>query len=77
MKLTCIFLFFVFLLSSLSYAQSNYKPGYVVDLKGDTLKGFIDYREWGSNPNAIDFKTTVTDKESKRFSPADINYFNI
>ncbi|HTD41167.1 MAG TPA: hypothetical protein VK671_11140 [Mucilaginibacter sp.] len=65
------------LLPVLSYAQSNYKPGYVVDLKGDTLKGFIDYREWGSNPDVIDFKTAVTDKESKRFSPSDINYFNI
>ncbi|MDB5026006.1 MAG: hypothetical protein JWP78_3761 [Mucilaginibacter sp.] len=39
----------VVLLPALSYAQSNYKPGYVITLKGDTLPGFIDYREWNSN----------------------------
>jgi hypothetical protein len=35
----------VILLPAFSYAQSNYKPGYVVNLKGDTLRGFIDCRE--------------------------------
>lgn len=65
------------LLPALSYAQSNYKPGFIVDLKGDTLNGFIDYREWNSNPDAIDFKTAVTARDSKRFTPADISYFNI
>ena len=65
------------LLPALSYAQSNYKPGYVVDLKNDTLKGFIDYREWNSDPDIIDFKTALTDKTSKKFRPTDISYFNI
>ncbi|MBV8390239.1 MAG: hypothetical protein JO080_10605 [Mucilaginibacter sp.] len=66
-----------FLLPALSYAQSNYKPGYVVNLKGDTLKGFIDYREWEANPDAIDFKSLLTDKESKKLTPSDISWFNI
>lgn len=65
------------LLPALSYAQSNYKPGYVVNLKGDTLKGFIDYREWNIDPEAIDFKTLLTDKNPKKFGPSDISYFNI
>ncbi|MBS1521024.1 MAG: hypothetical protein JST50_08515 [Bacteroidetes bacterium] len=61
----------------LSFAQSNYKPGYIVNLKGDTLKGFIDYREWNLDPNAIDFKAALTDKDSKKFTASDISYFAI
>jgi len=67
----------VVLLPALSYAQSNYKPGYVVNLKGDTLKGFIDYREWNSDPDAIAFKTALADKTPKEYRPSDISYFNI
>lgn len=65
------------LLPALSYAQSNYKPGYVVNLKGDTLKGFINYREWNSNPETIDFKTAANDRDSKKITSADISYFNV
>lgn len=67
----------VVLLPALSYAQSNYKPGYLVNLKGDTLKGFIDYREWGANPDAIGFKSLLSDRDSKTLTPSDISYFNI
>jgi hypothetical protein len=67
----------VFLLPALSYAQSNYKPGYVVNIKGDTLKGFIDYREWGANPDEIRFKSALSDGDSKTFTPSDISYFSI
>jgi len=53
------FYLFAFLISvSLSsLAQSNYKPGYVVDLRNDTLKGFIDYKEWENNPKTFTFKS--------------------
>jgi len=67
----------VVLLPTLSYAQSNYKAGYVVDLKGDTLKGFIDYREWQSNPNSINFKTSIADAKPHQYTPADITFFSI
>lgn len=66
-----------FLLPALSFAQSNYKPGYVVNLKGDTLKGFIDYREWNSNPRAINFKTTIADARPHQYTPAEIVFFTI
>lgn len=65
------------LLPTLSYAQSNYKSGYVVNIKGDTLKGYIDYREWNLDPDAIEFKTTLSDQSPKKFGPSDISYFNI
>jgi hypothetical protein len=65
------------LLPALSYAQSNYKPGYAINVKGDTLKGFINYKEWGGNPDAIDFKSSLSDRDSKTFTTSDISYFNI
>ena len=46
----------ILLLPLLSRAQSNYKPGYVVNLKGDTLRGSVDYQEWDKNPTQVSFK---------------------
>lgn len=39
------------------FGQTNYQQGYVVNLKGDTLKGIIDYRKWDKNPTEIRFKS--------------------
>ena len=58
-------------------AQSNYKPGYVVDMKGDTLRGFIDYREWEDNPEAIIFKKAIADRTSSKYTPQNIASFNL
>ena len=71
-------LFFIaLLLPFLSNAQSNYKPGYVVTSKGDTLKGFIDYREWDATPLAVNFKQSASDNTAKKYTPADIAGFGI
>jgi hypothetical protein len=69
-------LLIILLLPVFSFAQSNFKPGYVVTLKGDTIRGLIDYREWSSTPTSIDFKTSATDKVRK-YSDQEIRYFNI
>ncbi|HEX3386241.1 MAG TPA: hypothetical protein VHS53_13670, partial [Mucilaginibacter sp.] len=66
----------LFLLSFGASAQSNYKPGYVIDLKGDTIKGFIDYREWSICPDTIKFKKAATD-ESSLYGVNEIGYFNV
>ncbi len=29
-----------------SYGQKNYLPGYIVTAANDTMKGYIDYRNW-------------------------------
>ncbi len=70
-------LLLIIFLPLFTLAQSNYKPGYVVTLKGDTLHGFIDYQEWGSNPNSINFKATLTDNRSQSFTTVEINFFNV
>jgi len=67
----------IFLLPLFACAQSNYQPGYVVSLKGDTLQGFIDLQGWDSNPSAIPFKSAVTDHDKKTFTTNDISLFNI
>jgi len=73
-----LYLFAFFLSVSLSsFAQSNYKPGYVVDLKNDTLKGFIDYQEWEINPKEFTFKSNLNQSEPQTFSIDDANAFGI
>ncbi|MDB5134285.1 MAG: hypothetical protein JWP37_888 [Mucilaginibacter sp.] len=66
-----------FLLPVFSWAQSNYKAGYIVTLKGDTAKGYIDFREWTSNPTSINFKTTATDSKVRKFNPEEISFFAV
>lgn len=50
--LTCILI----LLSFSLIAQYDYQPGYIVQLNGDTVQGFINYRNWGNNPDKIEFR---------------------
>jgi hypothetical protein len=76
MKQLFIILFLSVFIPLLSIAQSNYKPGYVVTTKGDTLKGFIDYREWDINPRSINFKSNGS-SDAKSLTPADITFFNV
>jgi hypothetical protein len=67
----------LFLLPFFCFSQNTYKPGYVITLKGDTIHGFIDYREWGSNPNSITFRASISDSKKRTFSPEEISYFSV
>ncbi len=67
----------VLLLPLVSLAQSNYKPGYVVTSKGDTVRGFIDYQDWGSNPTSISFKAAIANRDKRTFKISDMRLFNI
>ena len=58
------------------YGQKNYLPGYVINLNGDTVKGFINYRDWDINPYKIDFKKHV-DGEINYITPAKIKEFGV
>jgi len=77
MKRLIAIIIFALTLPFFSSAQSNYKPGYVITLKGDTLHGFIDYQEWDANPTSINFKTDSTLKASKKLTTDDISFFNV
>ncbi len=70
-------LFFALLLPLTSNAQSNYKPGYAVTLKGDTLRGYIDNKDWDINPASINFKTSSTDNHTQKFTVSSISFFTV
>ncbi|MGY3211043.1 hypothetical protein [Mucilaginibacter sp. HD30] len=70
-----LFAFFLFsLLYSQLHAQGNFKPGYVVSIKGDTTKGFVDYKKWDQNPQIVLFKLAAV---AQQYSPANIKGFGI
>jgi len=77
MKAPVKLLFLMLVLPLFTTAQSNYRPGYVVTTKGDTVKGFIDYQTWDNNPSSISFKSTATDREKRAFSIRDMTSFSI
>lgn len=63
-------IFFVLIISPFFViAQINYKEGYIITNAGDTLKGFINYREWYTNPAKIEFKQG-TDNTITEVTPA-------
>ena len=58
------FLFFSCIAITLSsIAQRNFVNGYVVLSNNDTVKGFIDYRNWEKNPSRIIFKNSDAERE--------------
>lgn len=70
-------LFAIFLLPSFGHSQSNYKAGYIVNLKGDTTRGYVNYKEWDNNPRSITFKKEIKQSEQKSFSTNDITAFGV
>jgi hypothetical protein len=62
------------LLPFFTKAQTNYKPGYVIALNGDTVKGYVDYREWSVNPTQFTFKSN---SGIQNYTPANCNGFGV
>lgn len=56
-----------------AYAQRNYISGGIITLQQDSVKGLIDYRNWGVAPSVISFKSA--DGKEQVFKPADIQGF--
>jgi|GEM_PF-3523899 len=62
-----------FALSAL--CQSDYRPGEIVMLNGDTVKGLVNYSNDVSLTNECRFKTSKKDK-SKKYFPNEINSYS-
>lgn len=77
MKSVYLFACIIYLIPFLASAQSNYKPGLVVKTPGDTLRGFIDYQEWISNPTSVSFKPTLDQKDEQELTPLNCKYFEV
>ncbi|MEX8546803.1 MAG: hypothetical protein V5804_04300 [Mucilaginibacter sp.] len=72
LKLSLLFIAFPYF----AIAQNNPKPGYRVTLAGDTIKGYVDYREWDNNPTSFKFKTDP-DLKFQTYSIANTSAFAI
>ena len=58
-------------------AQFNYKEGNVITNNGNTIKGFINYKEWHKNPDRILFRTAPDKADARVFAADSIAGFNI
>jgi len=70
------FLSLFFLLPFMGFSQSNYKPGYLVTSNGDTVKGYIDYKEWNENPSEFLFKRDLASAKV-RYPIGDVSFFAV
>ena len=57
-------------------AQKNFVAGYVVDHAGDTIRGFVDDKNWIVNPSVIYFKKEVQ-AEPVAYVPTEIKAFRL
>jgi len=64
-------------LPSIVFAQSNYHEGYILKNNGDTVKGFINYREWERSPKEIDFKLNISNVKPTRYDATVVKGFGI
>ncbi|GEO06130.1 hypothetical protein AAE02nite_37940 [Adhaeribacter aerolatus] len=72
----CLLLLLIIVIPVVSFAQANYKSGIVITLQGDTLKGYINYKEWINNPKEVDYKPSLTES-AQTFTPKNIKSFAI
>jgi len=59
------------------FAQPNYHEGYVLKNNGDTLRGYVNYREWAYSPSSVEFKRNKTNNEVLEFTPQTIKGFQV
>lgn len=58
------------------FSQRTYEKGYIVSASHDTLRGFIDYKNWDISPAEIAFKNFLN-AEEKTYTAKDILTFFI
>ncbi|GLU56611.1 hypothetical protein Dfri01_60720 [Dyadobacter frigoris] len=58
-------------------AQKNYESGFVIINQRDTLRGFIDYKNWSKNPEKINFKTILEADVVTTYGTDDISGFQV
>ena len=76
-KMKLILILLLVIIPEFVFSQSNYYEGYVVKNNGDTLKGYIDYRNWEYSPVSFNFKVKLTDNQIFEFRPEEVKSFQI
>ena len=73
----CISLLLLFgFLTMFAFGQKNLKEAIIVFDNADTAKGFIDYKEWFTNPGSVLF-TKDKNIATTRYTVAELKYFFI
>lgn len=64
------------LLPFIVFSQTDFRKGYIVTLGGDTISGFVNYREGTKSYETCEF-TLSNGSESKQYLPTDIRGYGI
>jgi hypothetical protein len=75
-KLPLMISFIVCLMINTGQSQSNFQPGYLINLAGDTVNGLIDNRYWEIHPVQISFRLDDSE-EIERFVPVQVRGFGV
>ena len=63
--------------TSYSLAQANYHAGHIVLNNGDTIRSYINTREWAQTPKSIEFKHNFVTNAARNYNPKSIKAFEI
>jgi hypothetical protein len=77
MKMRTMVLGLIAMSATGAFAQGNYQKGYVVTLAGDTIRGFIDEKEWSNSPTEISFKPSKDLELPRIYKAAELRYFDL
>ncbi|MEI6948145.1 hypothetical protein V9K67_13195 [Paraflavisolibacter sp. H34] len=58
-------------------AQKNFQEGHIVTSPGDTLRGFIDFREWNQNPERIRFSADASGEGAAEYNATTLRSFEV
>jgi hypothetical protein len=69
-----VLLFLLIALYYQTFSQANFQPGLVV-VNQDTLRGFINQRDWTRNPTSFEFQKGTSG--SRKFTIKEVSFFQI
>jgi hypothetical protein len=76
MPLTRLFLCLILLVVTDMQAQTNFIKATIITNTNDSIKGYIDYQKWETEPAAIHFKNKLLDKK-RTILPTEIKGFMV
>jgi hypothetical protein len=69
--------FVLLLIFAIGNAQKNFRKGLLVLKNGDTLQGWIDYRNWHTTPRIVNYKEDSLSETIQPFYPQNLALFRI
>lgn len=60
-----------------SSAQHNFNEGFIVTDKNDTVRGFIDYKEWDRSPASFNYAVDKYGSSSKVYKASEVKFLEV